>query len=99
MFTCLVMFTFLMTAAIAVSPAQKDASSASQAPSGEVDAARRKQIADDSANLLKMATDLKAEVDKSNKDTLSLSVIRKAEEIEKLAHSVRDRVKPTKSAR
>ena len=54
---------------------------------------RRQEISDDSAKLLKMASDLKAEVDKTNKDTLSLGVIRKAEEIEKLAHSVRDKMK------
>jgi hypothetical protein len=58
-------------------------------------AERRKQIADDSARLLKLATDLKAEVDKTTKDTLSLSVIRKAEEIEKLAHSVKDKMRLT----
>jgi hypothetical protein len=54
---------------------------------------RKKQIAADSALLLKLANDLKSEVDKTNKDTLSLSVIRKADEIEKLAHSVRERTK------
>jgi len=56
---------------------------------------RKRQIADDSARLLKMASDLKAEVDKTSKDTLSLGVIRKAEEIEKLAHSVKDKMKLT----
>jgi hypothetical protein len=56
---------------------------------------RKKQIADDSARLLKLATDLKAEVDKTSKDTLSLGVIRKAEEIEKLAHSVKEKMKLT----
>ncbi len=54
---------------------------------------RKKQIAADSARLLKLATDLKAEVDKTNKDTLSVSVIRKADEIEKLAHAVREKMK------
>jgi hypothetical protein len=54
---------------------------------------RKKQIAADSAQLLKLANDLKSEVDKTNKDTLSLNVIRKADEIEKLAHSVRERTK------
>jgi hypothetical protein len=54
---------------------------------------RRKQIADDSARLLKLASDLKAEVDKTNKDTLSLDVIRKADEIERLAHSVKEKMK------
>jgi hypothetical protein len=58
-------------------------------------AERKKQIADDSAKLLKLATDLKAEVDKTNKDTLSLSVIRKADEIERLAHSVKEKMKLT----
>lgn len=59
----------------------------------ETGAERRKQIAADSATLLKLATDLKAEVNKSNKDTLSLTVIRKAEEIEKLARSVKEKMK------
>lgn len=56
-------------------------------------AERKKQIADDSNRLLKLATDLKAEVDKTNKDTLSLSVIRKADEIEKLARNVKEKMK------
>jgi len=56
-------------------------------------AARKKEIADDSSKLLKLATDLKAEVDKTNKDTLSLSVIRKADAIEKLAHNVKEKMK------
>ena len=54
---------------------------------------RKKQIADDSAKLLKLATDLKAEVDKTSKDTLSMGVIKKAEEIEKLAHAVKEKMK------
>jgi hypothetical protein len=56
-------------------------------------AERRKQIADDTAKLLKLAADLKAEVDKTSKDTLSLGVIRKADEIERLAHSVKEKMK------
>jgi HAMP domain-containing protein len=58
-------------------------------------AERKKQISDDSARLLKLAGDLKSEVDKTNKDNLSLNVIRKADEIEKLAHSVREKMKLT----
>jgi hypothetical protein len=58
-------------------------------------AERRKQIADDSAKLLKLATDLKTEVDKTTKDTLSLGVIRKADEIERLAHNVKEKMKLT----
>jgi hypothetical protein len=34
-------------------------------------------------------------VDKTTKDTLSLSVIRKAGEIEKLAHNVKEKMKLT----
>jgi hypothetical protein len=56
---------------------------------------RKKQIAEDSAKLLKLATDLKTEVDKTNKDTLSMNVIRKADEIEKLAHNVKEKMKLT----
>ncbi|MGA9672064.1 MAG: hypothetical protein WBQ94_22825 [Terracidiphilus sp.] len=58
-------------------------------------AARKKQFADDTAKLLKLATDLKLEVDKTSKDTLSLNVIRKADEIEKLAHDVKERMRLT----
>lgn len=73
----------------------------SQAEKQNSDAAnleRQKQLADDSAKLVKLATDLKIEVDKTTKDTLSLSVIRKADEIEKLAHSVKEKMKFTPGA-
>jgi len=56
---------------------------------------RKRQIADDSAKLMKLASDLKTEVDKTSKDTLSLGVIRKAEEIERLAHAVKEKMKLT----
>jgi hypothetical protein len=61
--------------------AQSDAAAAAQ---------RKQQIAETTAQLLKLANDLKEEVNKTDKDTLSLAVIRKADEIEKLAHSVQD---------
>jgi len=51
-------------------------------------------IDDQCANLLKMANDLKAAVDKTTKDELSLAVVRKANEIEQLARRVRDEMKP-----
>jgi hypothetical protein len=59
---------------------------------------RLRQITQDSTLLLKLATELKAEIDKSSKDTLSLSVIRKAEEIEHLAHNVQVKMKLTAPA-
>jgi hypothetical protein len=52
----------------------------------------QKKISDDSAKLLKVATDLKTEVDKSGKDTLSIDVIRKTEAIEKLARNIRGEI-------
>jgi hypothetical protein len=73
---------------LAVAPAQNGAQD-SEASNAD----RKKQIAEESAKLLKLATDLKAEVDKTTKDTLSLTVIRKADEIEKLAHSVKETMK------
>jgi len=54
---------------------------------------RQKRLVADTEKLLALATDLKAQVDKTNKDTLSVDVIKKAEEIEKLAHSVKERMK------
>jgi hypothetical protein len=54
---------------------------------------QKKQLADDTAELLTLANELKVELDKSNKDTLSLSVIKKAAQVEKLAHKVRDEMK------
>ena len=60
-----------------------------------VNAERKKIIADESALLLKLATDLKTEVDKTDKDTLSLSVIHKADVIEKLARDVKEKMKLT----
>lgn len=50
---------------------------------------RKKQIADESASLLILANSLKAEVDKTTKDTLSVTVVREAGEIERLAHKMR----------
>jgi hypothetical protein len=46
-------------------------------------------VAQQCADLLKLATDLKAQVDKSRKDELSVAVVRKAAEVEQAAHKVR----------
>jgi hypothetical protein len=59
----------------------------------EAVSARKKQISDESSQLLAMALSLKAEVDKTSKDTLSLKVIRKADEIERLAKNVKEKIK------
>jgi len=47
----------------------------------------------DTDKLLKLAVELKDYVDKSNENVLSVDVVKKAEEIEKLAHSVKDKMK------
>jgi hypothetical protein len=56
---------------------------------------RQKQLVLDTEKLLALANELKTDVDKSTKDTLSLDVIRKADEIEKLAHNVKEKMKGT----
>jgi hypothetical protein len=63
-----------------------------------VNVERKKQLSDDSVRLLKLANELKTEVDKTDKDTLSISVIRKADEIERLAHVVKEKMKLTVGA-
>jgi membrane protein involved in colicin uptake len=54
---------------------------------------RQDQLKRDTEKLLKLATELKGYVDKSNENVLSVDVVKKAEEIEKLAHSVKDKMK------
>lgn len=47
----------------------------------------------DTDKLLRLSVELKEYVDKSDENVLSINVVRKAEEIEKLAKSVRDKMK------
>ena len=54
---------------------------------------RQKKLIADTDRLVILANELKQDMDKSTKDTMSIQVIRKAEEIEKLARSVKDRMK------
>jgi hypothetical protein len=54
---------------------------------------RQKKLVEETQRLLALANELKEDVDKSTKDTLSLDVVRKADEIEKLAHSVKEKMK------
>ena len=54
---------------------------------------RAAELAADTARLEQLAAELKIAMDKSTKDTLSLSVIKKAQEVEKLAHKVRDEMR------
>jgi type VI protein secretion system component VasF len=51
--------------------------------------AQKQEIANQCADLLQMATELKKAVDKSSADTLSVTVVRKASDIEQYAHKLR----------
>jgi hypothetical protein len=58
--------------------------------------ARKERVAalkSDTDRLLKLSLELKASVDKADENVLSLDVIKKAEEIEKLAKSVKEKMK------
>lgn len=54
---------------------------------------RQKEIVDDTQQLLDLAKQLKDAVDKSSKDQLSLSVVNTAAEIEKLAKTVKEKMR------
>lgn len=54
---------------------------------------RQAELKRDTEKLLQLSTELKEYVDKSNENVLSVDVFRKAEEIEKLAHSVKTKMR------
>jgi hypothetical protein len=54
---------------------------------------RQADLKRDTEKLLRLSTELKEYVDKSNENILSVDVIKKADEIEKLAHSVKSRMR------
>jgi hypothetical protein len=59
----------------------------------ELNKKRQQEIHDDAEKLFQLATELKAAVDKSNENLLSLDVVRKADEVEKLAKKVKEKMK------
>jgi len=54
---------------------------------------RHESLKRDTDRLLELAQQLKDQVDKSNENMLSLDVLKKAEEVEKLAHNVKEKMK------
>ena len=54
---------------------------------------RQQEIREDTDKLFQLATDLKTAVDKTNENLLSLDVVRKADEVEKLAKKVKEKMK------
>ena len=59
----------------------------------EANKRRQEDIRTDTDKLLQLATELKAAVDKSNEHLLSIDVVRKADEVEHLAHKVKEKMK------
>ena len=59
----------------------------------EANKQRQEDIRKDTQKLFQLATELKDAVDKSNEHVLSLDVVRKAEEVEKLAKKVKEKMK------
>jgi hypothetical protein len=59
----------------------------------KVNLERQAALRKDTEKLLQLAEELKSSVDKSSASVLSLEVMKKAEQIEKLAHSVKDKMK------
>jgi hypothetical protein len=59
----------------------------------EANKRRQQDIRNDTEKLFQLATELKTAVDKSNENLLSLEVVRKADEVEKLAHRVKEKMK------
>ena len=54
---------------------------------------RRKRMLDDANKMVQLSNELKADVEKMQKDELSMDVLKKAAEVEKLAHDVQQRMK------
>ena len=54
---------------------------------------RQKRLVEDTNKLLQLATELHNDVGKTDQHILSLDVVKRADEIEKLAHSVKERMK------
>lgn len=59
----------------------------------EANKKRQQDIRADTDKLFQLATELKAAVDKTNENLLSLEVVRKADEVEKLAKKVKEKMK------
>lgn len=59
----------------------------------EANKRRQQDIRTDTDKLFQLATELKAAVDKTNENLLSLEVVRKADEVEKLAKRVKEKMR------
>ena len=71
-------------------PAQKEMQ---ERMAREANKKRQQDLREETDRLFQLATELKAAVDKSNENLLSLEVVRKADEVEKLAKKVKEKMK------
>jgi hypothetical protein len=71
-------------------PAQKEMQ---ERMAREANKKRQQDLREQTDKLFQLATELKAAVDKTNENLLSLDVVRKAEEVEKLAKKVKEKMK------
>ena len=81
---------------VAVSPITSEDEAQARIASEMVKKAAKERVAalkNDTDRLLKLSVELKQSVDKSDENVLSVDVIKKAEEIEKLARSVKEKMK------
>jgi hypothetical protein len=75
----------------APSPEAKPDSSTSTKTPLTPEEQRKKDLEADTERLYKLTQELKAEVAKTDKNTLSVTVVKKAQEIERLAKSIKER--------
>jgi TolA-binding protein len=61
----------------------------------ELNVLRQKEMKEDTAQLVKLAAEVKIETNTARIDALSAAELRKVETIEKLAHGVREKMKTT----
>jgi hypothetical protein len=59
----------------------------------EANKQRQEEIRSDTQKLFQLATELKAAVEKTNENMLSLEVVKKADEVEKLAKKVKEKMR------
>jgi len=109
LFLTLIIFTSIASSGAPQEPDESDSIGAPQRPGPPITPAppaplspeqqnklakdRYEKLKKDTDQLLKLATELKQSVDKANQNTLSIDVIKKTEQIEKLAKSVREKMK------
>jgi len=107
-FSVFIIFLFLLLPALAQTPSSRQLPTPDNPTANDEDEARARitndmakkaakervaALKNDTDKLLKLSIELKTYVDKSDENVLSVDVIKRAEAIEKLARSVKDKMK------